>query len=336
MSYRSLSVFSKILIGLTITLLFFVFIVFTLFYFKANSIVFNASMKNESIDSNQDIDNSLPLLSASASQEIFDNDRQSIDEIKKIPQSLKNPAKADSTENLTDPTFYTKSIPEVHISDKEETPITEKTSTTQESTDGYKYIALTFDDGPYDAVDEKILDILSQYEGRATFFVLGDRVVNFPQTIKKMVEQGSEIGNHSFSHPNLTELSYQQINNEINNTNQAVKDISGYDIEIYRPTFGEFNQDILDSIAMPAIMWNVDTMDWSTKNSAAISEQLYNVDPGSIVLMHSLYPETAAALEEAIPRLYQEGYRFVTVSELFDKYDIELQDHAVYGNAYSD
>lgn len=310
---------SKILLGVTSLILIVFLLIITLYFIKPDSTIFSLVNREKETETLSVVDKAednskYTQVSNSENDELIKPEKTELEEIKKIPlKDLDQPSLIeDTTEN------------------------TDKILAGNHPTDGFKYIALTFDDGPYDAVDERILDLLDDFDGRATFFVLGDRVEIFPQTMKRIVEQGSEIGNHSFYHPDLTSLSSEEILNEINSTSEIVKDTTGYEISIYRPTYGMYNDHVLTTIPMPSILWNIDTRDWHTKNSQSIREELLFAGPGSIVLMHSLYPETAEALEQTLPELYQEGYRFVTVSELFEKYGVELQNHTAYSKANMD
>lgn len=195
---------------------------------------------------------------------------------------------------------------------------------------GYKFIALTFDDGPYAPVDQRILDMLNQYEGHASFFMVGSNIAINGEIIQNIIDQGSEIGSHSFNHPDLTKLSPDQVKAEFQSTEDALAQLTDYKIRLFRPPYGAFNQTVLSLVPHPFILWNVDTMDWSSKNADAVSDALMQVFPGAIVLMHSLYPSTADAVERTMPILYNQGYRFVTVSDLFEIYGTDL----TVGQAY--
>ena len=196
--------------------------------------------------------------------------------------------------------------------------------------EGYKFIALTFDDGPYAPVDQRLLNLLNQYGGHASFFMVGSNIGANGEIIQSILEQGSEIGNHTFNHPDLTKLSPDQVQAEFKSTEDALAQITDYKIKLFRPPYGAYNQNTLDLIPHPFILWNVDTMDWSSRDADAISQALMQVFPGAIVLMHSLYPATADAVERVMPILYDQGYRFVTVSDLFEIYGIDLLEGRAY------
>lgn len=178
-------------------------------------------------------------------------------------------------------------------------------------------IALTFDDGPYAPSTSRILDALEKVGGRATFFVLGARVGAEAETIKRGDQLGCEYGNHTWNHANLSKLSQDMILQEINSTNDAIKQITGKDSLLLRAPYAEIGS-VASSIAgKPFIGWSIDTEDWMKKDSQVIIDSvLTQITDGDIVLMHDLYPSTAVAAEEIIAQLSQKGFQLVTVSEL--------------------
>lgn len=184
-------------------------------------------------------------------------------------------------------------------------------------TSGKPMVALTFDDGPYSTVDTKILNTLSLYNAHATFFVAGYRIAEYPNTILEIYSQGSEIGNHAYSHRRLSSLSTSEILSEIRRTDQLIFDLTGEYPALIRPPEGSYNSTVLNAVDCPLVLWSIDTRDWETKSaSSTISRVLSNVKDGDIILMHSLYSSTATACETIIPELTARGYQIVTVSEL--------------------
>ncbi|NLM19671.1 MAG: polysaccharide deacetylase family protein [Clostridiaceae bacterium] len=196
----------------------------------------------------------------------------------------------------------------------------------------YNYIALTFDDGPYDEVDLEILDLLNEYNAHATFFLVGSRIDYYSDTVKAIAEQGSEIANHSFSHPDLTTLSHEELLAEINLTNEKIKEYTGITPTMIRPPYGAYNDSVLEALPYPHIIWNHDTEDWRLRNANLISNSIENTRPGSVILMHSLFPETLEALKQSLPILYEQNYRFVTVSELYEIYEVPLIPHGIHNS----
>lgn len=178
-------------------------------------------------------------------------------------------------------------------------------------------VALTFDDGPYAPVGNRIMDSLEQNDGRATFFVVGNRVAPYKTEIKRMHDNGHEIGNHTYEHKYLNKLGAAQIRSQIELGNQAVAAVTGEAPALVRLPGGNKNNTVLANINQPIIMWNIDTLDWKTKNAAkTIQTVLGSVKDGDIVLMHELYTASGDAAVALIPALKERGYQLVTVSEL--------------------
>lgn len=193
-----------------------------------------------------------------------------------------------------------------------------------------KMVAITYDDGPSVSTD-KILDTLKKYNCVATFFVIGNQVEDFSDTIKKAHNQGCEIGNHTYDHELLTTLGKSEIQYQINSTNNLIADITGTSPKLMRPPCG-LNDCWTDSnIPMPLILWSIDTLDWKTLNpSSTIEAVLRDVKDGDIVLMHDFYAQTATASETIIPSLVAEGYQLVTVSELAECRGVRLEPGSKY------
>lgn len=181
---------------------------------------------------------------------------------------------------------------------------------------GKPMVAITFDDGPGPYTD-KILDCLEKYNAKATFFVVGNRLGNYSKQLKREAELGMEIGCHTWSHPQLTKLGSSTISNEIFNTNNKVKEITGVYPTILRPPYGSYNDTVKSVAKCPIIMWSVDTLDWKTKNAnSTYNAVMNNVKDGDIILMHDIHSATADAAVRLIPALIDAGYQLVTVSEL--------------------
>lgn len=179
-----------------------------------------------------------------------------------------------------------------------------------------KMIALTFDDGPSKYTD-KIIDLLNKYDASGTFFVLGNKVEMYKETLIKMVEQGSEIGNHSYNHKWLIKLNKNDFINQVNQTQSILKNTIGYTPTLLRPTYGSVNDEIKNNTTLDIVLWNIDTLDWKLKNYKDIANRVIGkVKDGDIVLMHDIHERTLKALEIILPKLKEEGYQFVTVSEL--------------------
>lgn len=196
-------------------------------------------------------------------------------------------------------------------------------------------VALTFDDGPHPKYTERILKALEKHNGRATFFVVGNLIPKNESIIKKMAEQGNQIGNHSYNHKDLTTLNATAIKSQMQKTDALIKKITGYTPDIMRPTYGSVNNVVRKSVDMPMIMWSIDTEDWKTRNTKKIVNHVMSkVQDGDIVLMHDIHQTTAEAAEIVVEKLSKQGYQLVTIEELFEYRDIKLQDGKSYRSAY--
>lgn len=179
-----------------------------------------------------------------------------------------------------------------------------------------KMVALTYDDGP-SIYTPRILKTLKENNSVATFFVVGNRVPMYSDTVKKAYGMDCEIGNHTYEHKILTRADAAGIRNQVSRTNVAVKKITGTAPIVMRPPGGAVNNMVKSQTGMPMILWSIDTLDWRTRNAASTKTAvLDHVKDGDIVLMHDLYEATANASTTIIPTLVERGYQLVTVSEL--------------------
>jgi peptidoglycan/xylan/chitin deacetylase (PgdA/CDA1 family) len=175
---------------------------------------------------------------------------------------------------------------------------------------------------------------LNKYNVKATFFLLGTNIKGNEDIIRKMASNGMEIGNHTYSHRLLTRLKKEEIEEEFNKTNDLVFEIIGKYPTLTRPSYGSTTNTIRSIVTTPIIIWDVDTLDWKYHNSNKIySKVIDRVSDGDIILMHDIYSATANSLEMIIPKLLEEGYQLVTVTELFYYKEIELNIGKVYGLA---
>ncbi len=192
-------------------------------------------------------------------------------------------------------------------------------------------VALTYDDGPSSDVTNRILDKLQEYNGRATFFVVGERVSEYPDSIKRAVRLDCEIGNHSYHHKDLTISTAKEIKREIASTNEVVEKVVGVSPVIARAPGGAVDDLARENVGMPFIYWSIDTLDWKYRNADSVAEKVKSqVGDGSIILMHDLYDSTAEASDVLIPWLTKNGYQLVTVSEMMAVKGIEMKDGETY------
>ncbi len=184
-----------------------------------------------------------------------------------------------------------------------------------------KCVALTFDDGP-GRYTERLLDQLKKENARATFYLLGQNAPLYPQTLRRMVSEGHQLGNHTFDHKSLTALSKAQVSEEVNASAQKIKDIAGFAPDTMRPPYGARNPEVDSLINVPMVLWDVDTLDWKHHDpKQTVKIALDEVSDGSIILMHDIHESSVKAVPQLISKLKHKGYKLVTVNELFSDQD---------------
>ncbi|PGM64853.1 hypothetical protein CN947_06925 [Bacillus cereus] len=191
-----------------------------------------------------------------------------------------------------------------------------------------KKVALTFDDGPDNHYTPQILDILSENNIPATFFVVGQQIKWFPEIAKRIVREEHALGNHSWSHPNFTKLTTSQVKEEVLSTEDEIISLTGNKPTLFRPPYGECTEadfQMIDGLGYKLIMWSVDTLDWTGMSSEQIlSIVKRDLSPGAIILQHSIktlpgvLDGTVKALPIIINDLLSKGYEFVTVQKLLE------------------
>lgn len=183
------------------------------------------------------------------------------------------------------------------------------------------YIAMTFDDGPSATLTPKLLDILAAHRIKATFFVIGENVVQHPEVVARAAREGHEIGNHSWSHPNFGKMSDDGVRGQLQRTDEAIKGATGARPTLLRPPYGSITARqkrwIHDEFGYQIILWDVDPYDWKRPGPSVVRNRiLKETQPGSIVLSHDIHPGTIEAMPSTFDALAAKGFRFVTVSEL--------------------
>lgn len=207
-------------------------------------------------------------------------------------------------------------------------PNAESKEVTKQAAD--KTVALTFDDGP-SSFTGRLLDCLSENDAKATFFLVGYEIENFPEEVKRMQELGMDIGNHTADHADLTTLNAEEITYQIEHVNEQLQTLIGQGATVLRPPYGAINDTVKETASLPMILWSIDTLDWDSKDPEKIVESvLTEVKDGSIILMHDIYSTTVDAVEILIPELISQGYKFVTVHELAETFGVTLEN----GNSY--
>ncbi len=179
-----------------------------------------------------------------------------------------------------------------------------------------KVIALTFDDGP-SKYTESIVNLLNEYNSKATFFMVGNKINQYEDLIYEMINDGHEIGNHTYDHKWLTRLSKEEMLLQINKSSDLFLEKYNYQLNYLRPTYGSLNNILKENSPLEIVMWTVDSSDWKIKDSEILYTNIINeVENYDIVLFHDTYESTYNALLKIIPKLIDEGYQLVTISEL--------------------
>ncbi len=178
-------------------------------------------------------------------------------------------------------------------------------------------VALTFDDGPHQFITNNILDILDEYNSKATFFVVGNRIELHENELRRIIHDGHELGNHTYSHLDLTKNSQSVIEDEVFLVDNIIFDLLGFVPNLLRTPGGTINKNVENSFDKSIIMWNVDPKDWLERDAShVVSAVIDNVYDGDVVLLHDIYESTGAAVEEIVPLLIERGFQLVTISEL--------------------
>lgn len=178
-------------------------------------------------------------------------------------------------------------------------------------------VALTFDDGPGGESTIRILDALKKYNAHATFFVVGSNIDKYADIIKREAAEGSEVGNHTNSHAQLTKLDTNGILSEVNGVKEKIMQLTGQKVVPIRPPYGAVDDNVMATITDPVILWSIDTLDWKTRDAQSTIQNIQSsVYDGAIILMHDIYSTTADAAVNIIDWLHSQGYQMVTVSEL--------------------
>lgn len=194
-------------------------------------------------------------------------------------------------------------------------------------------VALTFDDGPKTSTTGRVLDVMELYNTRATFFVLGNLASGNTAMLSRMNSLGCQIGNHSYSHPNLTKQSSANVTSQITRTSDIIFNAVGKYPTVVRPPYGSYNKTVLNAAAKPFILWSIDTLDWKHRDATKVYNAVFSkVRDGDIILMHDIYTSTATAVENIVPELLRRGYQLVTIEELARYKNKPLNAYTTYSS----
>jgi len=192
-------------------------------------------------------------------------------------------------------------------------------------------VALTFDDGPHAVLTPRLLDSLQTLKksnniaAHVTFFVMGVKVAMHPQILKRAVEEGHEIANHVWNHPVMTQIPWEDMKSQLYHTSEAIYNATGKFPTVMRPPYGKttnpINGRILKEIHLPVILWSLDTLDWQRPSvDQIVSKAVQKSKPGTIILCHDIHPNTVEAIPILVKQLADQGYSFLTVTEMIQKY----------------
>lgn len=201
-----------------------------------------------------------------------------------------------------------------------------------------KLVALTFDDGPNTTTTLEVLDKLKKYNVVASFFLIGEQITDeSAESVKKEIELGCEIANHSWTHQFMSKLTPEQIREEIKKDDEKIFELTGYYPRFFRPPFIDVNEAMAQNIDLPFIC-GIGGRDWEPEVSSEERARLIleNMLDGGIILLHDLLgnSKTVDALDIIIPKLLEQGYEFVTISDLFERKGVKPEIHK--GLIYSD
>jgi len=199
-------------------------------------------------------------------------------------------------------------------------PSTEKITFSEVNVDE-PYIAMTFDDGPHATNTPKLLEMAAKRHIKLTFFVLGECVEQNPTVLRREVAEGHEIGNHSWSHPNLAKLSDEAVRSQLQKTEDIIVKTAGVKPKLMRPPYGELTKRqriwVNHDFGYKVILWDVDPLDWKRPGPSVVARRIIaGTRSGSIILSHDIHPPTIEAMPQVFDALLTRGFKFVTVSEL--------------------
>jgi peptidoglycan/xylan/chitin deacetylase (PgdA/CDA1 family) len=180
-------------------------------------------------------------------------------------------------------------------------------------------LALTFDDGPHpDSL--LVVEALEAHGARGTFFVLGKNIQGNEEVLRRIAQGGHQIGAHTWSHPNLREISQSAVRSQITRTMDKIQEVTGQTVTMLRPPYGALNRlsrRTVTELGLPVILWSVDSLDWKTRSaSKTIDTILSQAQNGAIILCHDVWDSTGRAMQTLVPALIEKGYQLVTVAEM--------------------
>lgn len=191
-------------------------------------------------------------------------------------------------------------------------------------------ISISFDAAWGNEDTQQILDILKKHQVKTTFFMTGGWVESYPEDVKKILEDGHDLGNHSENHKQMSTLSQTECREEIMKVHEKVKELTGYEMDLFRPPYGDYNNQVINvtyACGYYPIQWDVDSLDWKDYGVEEIINTVCNhknLGNGSIILCHNGAKYTAQALDEMLTTLKEKGYEIVPLSQLIYKEEYHM------------
>ncbi len=183
------------------------------------------------------------------------------------------------------------------------------------------FISITFDDGPHASNTPRLLDMLASRGIKATFFCVGTNVARYPNIVRRLVAEGHEMANHTWTHPKLSSLGDSGVRSELDRATNGIVSVAGVAPRMYRPPYGAITarqkQFIMSEYGYPTILWSVDPQDWQRPGPAVITNRILSATkPGGIILVHDIHAPSIDAMPATLDGLLARGFRFVTCSQL--------------------
>lgn len=192
-----------------------------------------------------------------------------------------------------------------------------------------KIASISFDAAWGNEDTQQLIDILGEYNVKATFFVVGEWVDKYPESVKALSDAGHEIMNHSNTHPHMTQLSKEKMIEELTECNNKIESVTGIKPILFRAPYGDYNNEVIQTMrecGCYTIQWDVDSLDWKDLSASEITKRVTEkIKPGSIVLFHNAAKNTPEALPQILQKFKDDGYNIVPISQLIyaDNYEID-------------
>ena len=194
-----------------------------------------------------------------------------------------------------------------------------------------KYIAITFDDGPRRETTERLLDGLLERNAKATFFVIGRQIEGNEDLLRRMADEGHQVGSHTWNHTRLLNVSADTLQQEVGRTETALEELLGERLYWLRPPYGSVDEADKTLLQVPMIKWSIDPRDWEKQDAAQVTAAVLEAaKPNQIILLHDIYETSVDAALSIVDALQKEGYQFVTVAELVEINDIRAEAGVLY------